>query len=405
MPAAAGPTRRPRRLSRPLLRRLAVLGVTVLALLGLGTGLAAPSSAAPKAVLKIADEQIPVPSGFTTASWDCACAEAVQLIQYDYAPGSTTPVQRVVHSNGPSVSAGVALSGFELRHVYRFSLVSQAGTTRYADAGPVVTVEGNRTHPVDDLLGNPKVDRHGTSATIRTSSRRVALQFVSVGTQPPVATTAGLQLPPGSVVASAFSGFVVTDFTAELKGLTPSTHYFFVVRAVDTQTGGLGEQSKSGEFDTLERVVDTTFQKIFIDDDSDDLSDGEIQFAYYVDKWWFRTEPEHDLGTGDTMNVPYTDRWAQRRGDNSPVIARVMGHDDDGVTAICLWAVPSSITPSLGEEVGSDSCGDDASAAVALPVLPSDDTKPEAFTSTATIRTTKGSLKFTAQLSYRVFYW
>jgi len=401
MSTAPGHPLRPRR--RAPLPRIAVLVVALLALLGAGAGLAAPASAAPSAVLKIADETVPVPSGFTRASWDCACTEPVKLIRYDYGSGSTTPVQTVVSSNGPSV-ADVALSGFEIGHVYRFSLVSQDGPYRYADAGPVVTVEGRATHPADDLLGTPTADRHGISVTVRTATPRPAVQFVTIGTRPPVATPTGPQLPPDSVVASASSGGAVRDLAAELTGLTPSTRYFYVVRAVDAT---LGEAVRTGQVDTLERVVDVTFQKIVVDDDSDDLSSGEIEFAYYVDKKFAWHEPEHDLSTGDTMDVPFTRRWIDdRAGDNAPVIARVDGHDDDGVTSICLWAYTAhDITPRLGETARSDSCGDGASSAVGLPVLPADTSRPESFQATGVIRTTQGSLKYTAHLSYRVFYW
>ena len=380
----------------------------LLILLTLEAGLAAPASAEPQPFLKIADELVPVPSGFTSASWDCRCDEPVTLIRDD----RTTGVQTVVYSNAPGVANRAAMSGFEVGHVYRFRLVSQDGPYAYADAGPIRGVEGAREALIDGgLLATPVVSPNGISALFRLGTSRPAVIHVTVGTQPPYSTPGGLVLPAAGVVASDYSRGAVQDLSTTLWGLKAAQQYYFVVRAVDTS---LRVQTVTGSFTTKKRTVDVTFGRIRIVDDSDDLSDGEISFTFRAHDSASVQQPHYNLGTGDFLNIPLTIRWTDTRpGSNDPMILTVYGHEDDwvfgGIECVVWglgwWAPGYPTSASVGQSTRSTECSDVAEVNAAVPVVPAYQTGRELFTSDPIIlHADQGALKFDAEVVYTVSY-
>jgi len=383
--------------------RLIVLLVGLVSLVCAGVGLAVPASAAPAAFLKISDEKVPVPSGFTTATWDCLCSGPVRIQRYDI---DTTFTDDVLTDAAPEGDR-VAVSGFEVGHRYRLYLVDQSGSVRYARSGVIEGVEGARRHLVDNLLTAPVVDAHGLSADVAVRTARPALVEIRVGTLPVFSTPTGAELTASGIVSTDYSRAQVPDYATVMRGLLPATHYFWAVRATDAT---LGTQTLWGEFTTRRRTVDVTFDRVHIDDDSDELSDGELEFGYWVHGTFVAIDPRRDLGTGGDLITGRRLLWTDTRPPtNDPMIVSVYGHDDDDgllTPAICLYALASSSLSAfpVGESFGSSVCHDDAQVNAAMVLVPEFRTGPEDQDRTGQARTTQGSLKFTAFLSYHVRY-
>lgn len=143
-----------------------------------------------------------------------------------------------------------------------------------------------------------------------------------------------------------------TDWDGLLTGLTSNTTYHYVVRATDADGNVMRKQ---GTFATQKRQVEVTFQRVYVIDDSDDLSVCDCYFTFAANGQTSNTYLA-DLGTGQTgwPNITLTLPDAPEN-----VTLQVLGKDDDRTGSI--FQVCSDETPSWGTN-GSVSCWDWSSA-------------------------------------------
>jgi hypothetical protein len=170
-------------------------------------------------------------------------------------------------------------------------------------------------------------------------------------------------------------------------------------------------ETKGFDFVTKSRVISADIHTVHIIDDSDDLSDGEINFFYRVGRTG-TDFPERDLGTGDTFD-PGFHREFFDDATNEPMGAYVSGWDEDEAVfapghGLCLRAwIPGPYErtfPSVGEWGESTECWDDAGIAIHIPVVPARERDNETFATTVHLVTTGYALKFEADLTYSVSY-
>ena len=113
------------------------------------------------------------------------------------------------------------------------------------------------------------------------------LPLVTVSTRAPIKDTNGHpkfgQNAPIAATSLPFLSGFENEGEVELNGLTPKTHYHYIIEAKD-EKGNFAY--KTGEFSTKTRSVDVAFEKIFMIDDSDGFPSGagDMNFAFFVDR-------------------------------------------------------------------------------------------------------------------------
>src|SRR6266567_2215128 len=129
---------------------------------------------------------------------------------------------------------------------------------------------------VFDFTGGHYVD-------ISYGANKPVVPIVSVSLKPPDKNAQGNPVFKGKIVGASvpfLSGYE-RDGEVELRGLTPKTHYHYIVEVKDEK----GDKAyKTGQFTTATRYVEVAFQKIFMIDDSDGFPSGagDLRFGFFV---------------------------------------------------------------------------------------------------------------------------
>ena len=170
---------------------------------------------------------------------------------------------------------------------YKFSLWNATKTQLFDSV--TVTVKKQKLDVSDallmDFIENVKVEPHGTFTKITFTTKGDSLPVALVSLKEP------LDFPkvsnkdeemwgnPSDVLFTAFA-IPGTNHEATLVSLDPNTVHHFVLTAYD-KTKKLWFKEK-GSFTTLKRRVVVTFEKVTVKDDSDDLSPGDLAFAFRI---------------------------------------------------------------------------------------------------------------------------
>jgi hypothetical protein len=111
-----------------------------------------------------------------------------------------------------------------------------------------------------------------------------------------------------SDIASTNFAQIGTQHQAQLNTLKPSTLYHYVISAHDKKSGLWFKTS--GTFKTFRRMVTVNFRKLWITDDSDDLSAGDLRFGFYINGQPAAKYPSGSgyasLDTGDQKTINRT---------------------------------------------------------------------------------------------------
>jgi len=166
------------------------------------------------------------------------------------------------------------------------------------------------------FIENIKRDPHGTFAKIRFTTKEGSLPVVAVSTKQPLNF---LNFP---VVSSkdektwskpsdiAYTNFAQTgtQHEAQLNTLKPATLYYYVISAHDKKSELWFKMP--GSFKTFRRMVTVNFKKLWITDDSDDLSAGDLRFGFYINGKPAAKYPSGSgyasLSTGDQKTINRT---------------------------------------------------------------------------------------------------
>ena len=188
-----------------------------------------------------------------------------------------------------------------------------------------------------------------------------------------------------------------------LKGLRPKTHYYYIIEANDEKK--LGPPTfATGEFTTATPQLSVSFDSVRMIDDSDELSDGDIQLGFFANGKLVKVIPDGvatmSFGSGTTL--PIFNVGTVVIDPPNSVEIRVNGFDEDcPLIGVCDDPVPTS-NPKLGN--GSNGAGEWAVAATQLDVKSLIRFEPPEMATTKFIIGANGALKFnvhcTATLTY-----
>jgi hypothetical protein len=135
------------------------------------------------------------------------------------------------------------------------------------------------------FIGDIDPDPHGTFAKINFTTKESSLPVVSVSTKKPLSfplvstKDENMWDPQPSDIVSNFAQ-IGTKHHPQLNKLKPGTLYHYVISAHDKKSGQWFKTR--GTFKTLNRAITVKFKKLWITDDSDDLSAGDLRFGFYI---------------------------------------------------------------------------------------------------------------------------
>jgi hypothetical protein len=135
------------------------------------------------------------------------------------------------------------------------------------------------------FIGDIDPDPHGTFAKIGFDTKEGSLPVVSVSTKKPLSfplvSTKDEKMwdPQPSDIVSNFAQ-IGTKHHLQLNKLKPGTLYHYVISAHDKKSGLWFK--RRGTFETLNRAITVKFKKLWITDDSDDISAGDLRFGFYI---------------------------------------------------------------------------------------------------------------------------
>lgn len=260
------------------------------------------------------------------------------------------------------------------------------------------------------------ITRHGTFA-----------DFSFVTLQPQLASLQVSAVAPKKQADGTYTfdnlpvdGFALTPaktlHQAQILDLQPNTTYHFIINAGKGAVGG--ESQWASTFTTLKRQVTVHYTKINVIDDSDDLGNGELFFAFFINGWLMDfqgvslTYPlggggaNVSVGSGESIALP--DLYVNVI-DNAPatLTLKVYGHDDD-CDFVPLPGFPATLCtegsgPGGSPDHGSTSEQDWATANGSLNVARSGPGKEE-FDASLGFSTTNDRLKFEAVCTITVRY-
>jgi len=201
-----------------------------------------------------------------------------------------------------------------------------------------VPLAGNGAHP-KPLDGNPElfvmVDPHGWYADFTITTSDEAYHWLAVCSDGQPNTTDPAQFIYDVCDGVKFAGVEAQkghQSTFHIDGLHPDTSYIYAVLAV---TDG-DDVMTWGPFSTQRRTLSWTIDEIYINDDSDDLSDGDLSFKFIMetDNATKEATLKRDAGTDESI---YPQVELVSEGDDSAYVTlTVYGFDDDvGCFIIC----------------------------------------------------------------------
>jgi len=297
-------------------RLLAGLLVTVLLLAFAPTASAAATLTANPTVVTVSFGN---PKGKTTLTWNSGGAESIQVfVRIDDGPFAPTGLA------GPAGAGDYA--NIEFGKTYLFRLFAANGQPLASSPVAIVTVKRAKIKLDFGCLAQcieaVDVEPHGTYADVHVETNEPATFVVQASTATPNAD--------GSCKTTELAGTLwkptqSTTFDGQLVDLDAGTTHCLTVTAKDAA----GNESKAHRtFKTHRRFATVTIGKIFVNNDSDPDSSGEILFDIHVhtieDN---KAVPETSLASGQSVspNKQYTVADAP-----TAVKVTVRGVDDDG---------------------------------------------------------------------------
>jgi hypothetical protein len=276
-------TSRPSRFSTIKLRRHTDLRAALIRIwltAGITACLAAPAakaagtiSATPNPVVYVTKPK-PTPfllgkQGETTITWDSGAANPYADVWVSVDGGAET-----LFSSAHKGSKATTI-GFGKTHTFKLYSSSKV----YLGASVSVTT---KYYP---FIENIKRDPNGTFAKIRFDTKEGSLPVVSVSTKLPLSfplvssKDEKMWSKPSDIAYSTFAQ-TGTKHEAQLNTLKPSKPYWYVISAHDKKSGLWFKIP--GAFMTLKRMVTVNFRKLWITDDSDGGSAGDLRFGFYI---------------------------------------------------------------------------------------------------------------------------
>ena len=289
--------------------------------------------------------------GSTTITWDASPAENAN-VSYTINGANETPF--ATGTTGTQVAnfiESVNTYEFLLRNANNNSLLDSV--TVEGKIPMVLKPSGDVPLTIKSFYENFEATAEGTFLDLKFSTLRSCLPVVRVSEKNPgniaLISNNDFEVFNNSDVAAFGFAQKGTNHFARLGNLKPATVYHYVITSYDKQTKKW--YRKKGIFITKIRTVEVKFTKIKVIDDSDDLSDGEFVFAFYLDKDIVKTVSKH-IGSGKTFNVNST-KTITTQSNNLRI--DVVGYDDDetewpGQLLTCgKLPPPHPVSPSEGE--------------------------------------------------------
>jgi hypothetical protein len=365
----------------------ASLVAIVLASLALAVHVA-PVSAAPP-TLTANPNPVIVPfgqsTGSTTIKWDSGNGSVPELYLSFNGGADQGPQPQVLAPSGSFVASPIAVGD-----TYVFKLFSKGKAQLLAS----VTVKAQHQYlgvcGVVQCIEKVQVKPRGTYVDFSFATAISTLPVVEVSTKTP---NPGPSFKPADVVSANFAQ-VGTQHQAQLTKLSPGVTYHYIITAGD---GNGKEVKQTGTFKTLDRHITVKFQTIYLIDDSDALSDGEIAFNFGVlngccdQPIVYPATGTTDFGSGDSRAVNLTKSII----DNNDTldISAAGWDDDDDSTSVDGFPV---IVPPLNVD------GDFASASKTIDVTT--DTLVDSAGGGFTLQVHGPKLQFDVYVSYEISY-
>jgi hypothetical protein len=232
----------------------------------------APCIAATPNPVQIASGQT---QGTTTLDWNAGPA-ASDSIAVVVLAGTQQVANYQVQAQGQLQQTVEAGKSYTARLVQKTGRAEQilASVQITVQAGPKIQIPG------PDQIGtvkNVRVIPHGTWVELQFTAPFPSQAAVWISSNPPQGNSEqGLQVVR---YAPAVGGHQI-QHTKKLYGIAPATRYYYLIRT--TSQNGLRAHA-SGELTTLRRFAKVTVERIYVIDDSDELSDGELSFSLHLE--------------------------------------------------------------------------------------------------------------------------
>ena len=219
-----------------------------------------------------------VNTGQTTVDWDAGpVANATVLVEID---GNQS-----VFANS---AVGQGQADIEFGKAYTFTVADGFGTklasvdvTASRKRPMAVADTDTKITPIITAAALPAIETlfaiHGTYIDINASVREPRNITVFVSRNQPTGCSAdGLDIV--TVGAQGTNNYRL-QHSLSVYNLEPSNHYFWLLKMTDESGASV---CRDGSFRTRSRVSTITVKDIFVFDDSDELSEGDLQFGFFV---------------------------------------------------------------------------------------------------------------------------
>jgi hypothetical protein len=207
--------------------------------------------------------------GKTTVTWDSGAANPYADVWVSVDGGAETLFS--------SAHKGSKAATIQFGKTHTFKLYSS--TKVYLGASVSVTT---KYYP---FIGDIDPDPNGTFAKINFTTKESSLPVVSVSTKQPLnfpvvsSKDEKTWSKPSDITYSNFAQ-TGTQHWAQLNKLKPGTLFHYVISAHDKKSGLWFKMP--GSFKTFRRKVTVNFKKLWITDDSDGGSAGDLRFGFYI---------------------------------------------------------------------------------------------------------------------------
>jgi hypothetical protein len=337
--------------------------------------------AVPPLTLTATPNPVVIPVGQTTGTY-----------KLDWSTGSTTNGELRLSLNGgpesvfPQTTPSGSISGLGINYgdTHTWRLYTKGGLRPLRS----VTVSTRRpdTSCAGTCIKDVQITPHGTFADVKViATAKLATFEISVFDQ-------------GNLV-SGMIGWDTTTWNTSVLGLKPNTSYTFELIVRD-EAGN--KQVKTGAFKTLKRRVTMTYTTVTVNDDSDDLSAGDLSF-WFLGSAWDGPTPEQGIDSGTTVTFNKTLVF-----DNAPddVTFGIHGWDDDcsGLSLCSEGVAPGSSIPT-GSGSWAVNTSEQDTTQVWKTVFVGVTGFGEAYSSSTTLTTSAHRLKFSGHVNYTVSYF
>lgn len=310
----------------------------VIALVTLVAGLALPASGPVLAAASLTATPNPVPiaygqtTGTFVLSWDSGSRDDIELVLARSGQPPDPPVQKP--------AAGSMDVPIELGEIVTVTMQPVGGGAPLTRPLTVTAVASPPPDVIDCTAAQCAYEEtatpHGTWATINVQIADVKDVVVEVTD------------PDGKIVATTPMTINGSSATADVLGLEAQTKYDYVISVLDNL--GNTTDEVSSVFVTLDRVIDLTFTTFTLLDDSDDLTDAELDLWFTVGSvdWTRWNGARLSWGTGHVEDLGITTSVVQAEAV-MPFAFFVEDDDKDITSGLC------SAGPQLGT-TDEDAC-------------------------------------------------